>query len=80
MESEERPSTARQETVREAVTEETERRASRTEAAATGQSQPGRPVKRERLKRALSSRRALREAILLHEILGPPKGMERSER
>ena len=80
MESEERTSTARQEPVREDVTEETERRASRTQAAATGRSQPGRPVRREGLKRALSSRRALREAILLHEILGPPKGVERYER
>ena len=29
------------------------------------------------LRRMLSSRRTLRQAILLHEVLGPPKGLER---
>jgi len=80
MENEARPSTARQEPVGADITEETERKASGTEAAATGRSQSGRPVQRGGPRRALSSRRALREAILLHEILGPPKGLERSER
>ena len=79
MESEKRPSTASQEPVREDITEETERRASGIKTSTGGQSQPRSPVRRD-LRRALSSRRALREAILLHEILGPPKGMERSER
>ena len=79
MESEERPSTARQETAREDVTEETQRRATGIKTSTGGQSQPRSPVRRD-LRRVLSSRRALREAILLHEILGPPKGMERSER
>ena len=79
MESEERPSTVRQEPVREDVTVETERRATGIKTSTGGQSQPRSPVRRD-LRRALSSRRALREAILRHEILGPPKGTERSER
>jgi hypothetical protein len=79
MENEARSSTERQEPVREDVTEETQRRATGIKTSTGGQSQPRSPVRRD-LRRALSSRRALREAILLHEILGPPKGTERSER
>jgi len=80
MEDEERPSTASQEPVREDVAEDTQRKVSGAKTTATGLSRPHRPVQSEGLRRALSSRRALREAILLHEILGPPKGMGRSER
>ncbi len=76
MEDEERTSAERQEPVREDVSEETQRRASGTGTPAVGRSRPGYPVQRQGLRRALSSRRALREAILLHEVLGTPKGME----
>ncbi len=76
MEDEERTSAERQEPVREDVSEETQRRASGTKTPPVGRSRPRRPDAGPGLRRALSSRRALREAILLHEVLGTPKGME----
>ena len=79
MESEERLATAGPEPVREEAIEETRSRTDRAGKPSAERSRTGSPIRRD-LRRALSSRRALREAILLHEILGPPKGTERSER
>lgn len=78
MDNEERLATAGREPAHEEAIEETRPRTGQAGKPAAARSRIGSPIRRD-LRRSLSSRRALREAILLHEILGPPKGMERSE-
>ena len=67
-----------------AVREGTTRSAAPPSAGGTGERSsvgPGSPDRRAsslgELRRALSSRQALRQAILLHEILGTPKALQR---